>query len=92
MFTMWPCSSMLQLEDGAVDLFSKTIKDDGLEIDMQAIEKPRTMDEYVQAWRNQIWEHGFMGFFKGKDSYSKTKAFVDHKQMDLAVKRVVFRY
>jgi hypothetical protein len=89
---MWPCSSMLQLEDGAVDLFSKTIKDDGLEIDMQAIEKPRTMDEYVQAWRNQIWEHGFMGFFKGKDSYSKTKAFVDHKQMDLAVKRVVFRY
>jgi hypothetical protein len=50
-----------------------------LEIDMQAVEMPRTMDEYVQSWRNQIWEHGFMGFFKEKDSYSKTKAFVDHK-------------
>jgi hypothetical protein len=70
---------MLQLEDGAVDLFSKKVKDNGLEIDMQAVEMPRTMDEYVQSWRNQIWEHGFMGFFKEKDSYSKTKAFVDHK-------------
>jgi hypothetical protein len=33
-----------------------------------------------------------MGWFKGKDSYSKTKAFVDHRQMDLAVKCVVFMY
>jgi hypothetical protein len=82
---------MLQLEDGAIDLFSKTIKEDGLEIDMQAIQKPRTIDKYVQAWHNQIWEHGFMGWFKGVDSYSKTKAFEDHRHMDLAVKRVFFR-
>jgi hypothetical protein len=41
------------------------------------------MDEYVQAWHNQIWEHGFMGWFKGKNSYSKTKAFEDHKHTDL---------
>jgi hypothetical protein len=63
-----------------------------LEIDMQVVEKPRTMDEYVQAWQNQIWEHGFTSFFKRKDSNSKTKAFVDHKLTDLAVKRVIFRY
>jgi hypothetical protein len=87
-----PCSSMLQLEEGAVDLFSKTVKDDGLVIDMEVVEKPRTIDEYVQAWHNQIWEHGFSGMFKGKESYSKTKAFKDHKYTDLAIKRVVFRY
>jgi hypothetical protein len=82
---------MLQLEDGAVDLLSKTLKKDRLEIYMQDVEKPRTINEYVQAWKNQIWEHGFMGWFKGKDSYSKTKAFEDLRHMDLAIKRVVFK-
>ena len=35
---------------------------------------------------------GFVGFFKGKESYTKKKAFKDQKQTDLAVKRVVYRY
>jgi hypothetical protein len=43
---------MLQLEEGVVDLFSKIVKDDGLVIDMEVVEKPRTIDEYVQAWHN----------------------------------------
>jgi hypothetical protein len=89
---MWLISSMLQLEDGVVDLFSKTVKDNGLEIDMQVIEKPRTIDMYVQAWFNQIWEHGFMVWFMGKDNYSRTKVFRNHRHMDLAVKYVIFRY
>jgi hypothetical protein len=46
-----------------------------LTIDMEVAEKPRTIDVYVQAWYNRVWEHGFMGIFKGKDSYSRTKAF-----------------
>jgi hypothetical protein len=54
----------LQLEEGSVDLFSKTVKDDGIEIDMQANESLKIIDRYVQAWRNQIWDHGFMGWFK----------------------------
>jgi hypothetical protein len=33
-----------------------------------------------------------MGWFKGNDSYSKTKTFLEHRHTDLAVKRVVFRY
>jgi hypothetical protein len=80
------------LEEGAGDLFSKTVKEDNLEIDMEVVDKPKTIDKYVQAWHNQIWEHGFMGWFKRKDSYSKTKAFVEHRHTDLAIKRVVFRY
>jgi hypothetical protein len=83
---------MLQLEEGAVDLYSKIVKEDGLEIDMKIFEKPRTMDEYVQACQNQIWEHEFIGWFLGKDSYSKTKAFEDHKQMDLVLKCDGFKY
>jgi hypothetical protein len=89
---MYLISSMLQLEEGSVDLFSKSVKEDNLEIDMDGVEKPMTIDVYIQAWHNQIWEPGFMGMFKGKDSYNKTKAFKDQRHTDLAVKRVVFRY
>jgi hypothetical protein len=44
------------------------------------------VDEYVQAWRNQIWEYGYTGWFKGNEAYTKTKAFEDHQNTDLAVK------
>jgi hypothetical protein len=89
---MWLLFSLLQLEEGVVDLFSKTSKDDGLAIDLDVAQKPRSISLYIQAWHNQIWELGFIGFFKGKESYTKTKAFVDQRQIDLAVKRVVYRY
>jgi hypothetical protein len=85
-------SSILQLEEGSIDVFSKNVKEDNLEIDMDVVEKPKTIDVYVQAWHNQIWEPGFPGIFKEKDSYTKTKAFKEQRHMDLAVKQVVFRY
>jgi hypothetical protein len=53
----------LQLEDGTIDLFSKTFNEDGLEIGIQGIEKPQIIGEFIQAWHNQIWEYGFMGWF-----------------------------
>jgi hypothetical protein len=74
---MWLISSMLQLEEGVVDLFSKTVKEDELTIDMEVAEKPRTIDVYLQSSHNRVWKHGFMGIFKGKDSYNRTKAFKD---------------
>jgi hypothetical protein len=45
---------ILQLEEGAVQMLAKTIEEDGLEISTEGMQKPRTLDEYVQAWRNQI--------------------------------------
>jgi hypothetical protein len=83
---------VLQLEDGAVLLFSKTVEDDGLEITTPGNLKLRMVDEYVQAWRNQIWEYGYTGWFKGSEAYTKTKAFEDHRNTDLAVKRVIYRF
>jgi hypothetical protein len=82
----------LQLEEGTVDQFSKSVKEDGLDIDMDVGEKPKTINVYVQAWHNQIWKLRFSGIFKRKDSYTKTKAFKDQRHTDLAVKRVIFRY
>ena len=54
-FTVWliyVVCSILQLEEGVVDLFTKTVKDNRIEIDMQANELLRTIDRYVQAWCN----------------------------------------
>jgi hypothetical protein len=83
---------IMQLEDGAVALLSKAIEDEGLEICTEGIQKHKTIDEYVQAWRIQIWDYGYMGWFKGKEASTKTKAFEEHRNTDLAVKRVIFRY
>ena len=33
-----------------------------------------------------------MDLFKKKDNYNTTKAFLEYKHIDLAIKRVVFRY
>jgi hypothetical protein len=43
---------ILQLEEGAVQMLAKTIKKDSLEICTEGMQKPRIIDEYVQAWRN----------------------------------------
>jgi hypothetical protein len=40
-------SSILQLEEGSIDLVSKSIKEDNLEIDTNVVEKPKTIDGYV---------------------------------------------
>jgi hypothetical protein len=37
---MWLLSSLLQLEEDVVDLFSKTVKDDGLAIDLELLRSP----------------------------------------------------
>jgi hypothetical protein len=70
-------SSLLQLEEGAVDLFSKTVKDDSWAKDLDVAQKPKSISLYIQAWHNQIWELGFIGFFKGKEYFTKIKAFMD---------------
>ena len=48
------CSLIWQLEDGVVDLLAKAIEEDNFEICTKGMPKPRTVDEYVQVWRNQI--------------------------------------
>ena len=83
---------MMQLEEAAISLFLKTVKDDGLLIDLDVAQKPRSISQYIQAWHDQIWDMGFIGFFKGKESYTKKKPFVDQRQTELAVKRSVFRF
>jgi hypothetical protein len=47
-FFQCPFFMILQLEEGAVQMLAKTIEEDGLEICTEGMQKPRTVDEYVQ--------------------------------------------
>jgi hypothetical protein len=82
----------LQLEEVAIAKFKKTNIKNGLQLDMECIGHPRFLEKYIEDWRIHLWEHGFLGFSKDKDAYSKTKAFGEHKHTNLAVKRLIFRY
>ena len=66
--------------------------DNGLQLDMECDDHPCAMEKYIEAWQIQLWEHEFLGFFKDKESYSKTVAFGEHKHTNLAIKYVIIRY
>jgi hypothetical protein len=83
---------LLQLKEEALVSFEKTSLEDGLQLDMECDDHPRCLDEYIQAWKIQMWKYVFLEFFKENDAYLKTKAFGDHKHIDLVVKHVIFRY
>jgi hypothetical protein len=74
-----------------LEKFEKTVKDDNITLKLDLEVNPTTIEDYVECWRVRIWEHGFIAMFRGKDAYSKTKAFKDTKFTDLAVRRVLYR-
>jgi hypothetical protein len=48
-FNLYPCSMILQLDNGAVALLLKAIEEEGLEICTEGMQKHRIVDEYVHA-------------------------------------------
>jgi hypothetical protein len=74
---------LLQLEAALIAKFEKTNMEDSLQLDMECDGHPRALEKYIEAWAIQLWEHGFLGFFKGKESYSKTAAFGDTSTLTL---------
>jgi hypothetical protein len=80
-----------QLQETTVEKFEKTVKDDNIPIVISTIDdSPLQLDHFVEVWRVRIWDNGFAQMFHGKDSFSKPKSFKDHKQCDLAIRRVLF--
>ena len=82
-----------QLQETSVKQFEKTVEEDSIPIVISMFDdSPLELHQYVEVWRVRIWDNGFAQMFRGKDSFSKTKSFKDHKHSDLAVKRVLFQY
>lgn len=53
--------------------------------------KALSPQEYVQASRVKLWMHAFPSLLRSKSTFSRSKVFTEHKHIDLAVKRVVWR-
>jgi hypothetical protein len=81
-----------QLEDATLESFEKAVKKDNVPLTFDAFEDLQKLDEYLETWCIQMWDHGFLSMFQGADSYSKTKTFGDNKRVDLVVKKVPFRF
>ena len=80
------------MQEISAEQFKKTVKDDNIPIIVSTFDdSPLDLQQYVEVWRVRIWNTGFAQMFRGKDSFSKTKSFKDHKQCDLVVRRVLFR-
>jgi hypothetical protein len=82
----------LQLKEASIAKFEKTNMEDGLQLDMEYDGHLRALENFIESFNIHLCNHVFLGFFKGKESYSKTAVFGKHKHTDLAVKRVIFRY
>jgi hypothetical protein len=68
------------------------MKDDNIPIVISTFDdSPLQLDQYVEVWQVRIWDNGFAQMFRGKDAFSKTKSFKDHKQCDLAIKHMLFK-
>jgi hypothetical protein len=74
-----------------LEKFEKTVKDNNITLKLDLEVNPVTIEDYVEYWRVHIWEHGFIAMFRGKEAYSKTKAFKDTKFTNLAIRRVLYR-
>jgi hypothetical protein len=62
------------------------VKDNNIALKQGLEVESATIEDYVESSRIRIWEHGFIAMFRGKEAYSKTKAFKDTKFTDLAVR------
>jgi hypothetical protein len=68
------------LQETSVEKYEKTVKVDNIPIVISTFDdSPLQLDQYVEVWRVWIWDNGFAQMFRGKDSFSKTKSFKDHK-------------
>ena len=80
------------MQDTSLKKFKNIVKEDNFSLKQDLVDKPATIEEYVESWQVCIWEPRFISMFCGKDAFSKAKAFKETKLWNLTIKRVIYRY
>ena len=52
----------------AVEYFNNVVQKDPFEINMSIRLEPKTLAEYIEGWRRQIWDEGFGPILKGENA------------------------
>lgn len=86
------CLILSQIEDAALEMFDNILRSDNVPINMEVVAEPESLRDYMEGWRMKLWEHAYVGIFKGADAFKKSDYFKDFKGANLAVKRVIYRY
>ena len=68
------------------------MRQDRLPINMGVSSEPVLLSAYIEDCRMKLWDHAFITYFRGHDSFKKGDDFIGFKESDLVVRRVLFRY
>ena len=68
------------------------MRDDNITVDYNIPAQLQYLAEYIEGWRRQIWEHGFLNYFRGHNYFKKGDSFQAHEGSKAAVRRVMYRY
>jgi hypothetical protein len=68
------------------------MRQDRLPINMNIASEPMLLPEYIEDCRMKLWDHAFITYFRGQDSFKNGDDFVGFKETDVVVRRVLFRY
>lgn len=80
------------MEDAAIEMFETITKSDNIPIDYTVPDEPQTLPDYIETCRMSLWDHAYVGVYKGSDAFKKSDSFKDFKGSMLAVKRLVYRF
>ena len=81
-----------QISDMACNIFDETMRQDRLPINMSVDSEPMLLPAYIEDCRMKLWDHAFIAYFRGSDSFKKGDDFLVFNASELIVRRVLFRY
>lgn len=87
-FFLW----CLQLGESLTLEYERMQTEEGLVVQIDSTRAPLSPSEFVEYWRTRIWVHGFSSLFRGKEAYSRSKAFDSFSYTSRILKRVLYRY
>ncbi len=73
-----------QIEDAAVEYFENVVKQDNLQISMATPLELDTLPQYIEGWRQKIWDQAFGPILKGANAFKKSDSFQSYDGSDLA--------
>jgi len=68
-----------------VEFFEGVVKDDDIMINMEVPQSPEHLMDYIERWRRNIWDQGFMPHLKGASYFKKGDSFTNYEGSSQAV-------
>ena len=81
-----------QLEESVVKEFDSMVESNNIILHGSGDDELDSLATYLEKWRIKLWDKGYSSFFKGPNQFLRSKAFLEHDGVELAMKRLLYRY